>query len=174
MMHEMDPKDFDKVYALMEESFPRDERRDYEGQKKLLSNPKYTVFVLPYDEKDQIKAFITVYRFDDFAFAEHFAVDPRSRSQGLGSAILEELKKRLPCRICLEAELPETKIAKRRIGFYERNGFYQNPYPYTQPPYSADRKSVPLRIMTTGRPLSKPEFLHIQSLLYREVYHVNG
>ena len=54
-------------------------------------------------------------------------------------------------RICLEVELPETEMAARRIGFYERNGFYYNDYFYMQPPIAEGRNAIPLRLMTTGR-----------------------
>ena len=37
--------DFDLVYTLMEKSFPEDERRTYNEQKELLSNPVYKIYV---------------------------------------------------------------------------------------------------------------------------------
>ena len=37
MLKKMEIKDFDQVYTLMEESFPKDEYRDYQKQKELLS-----------------------------------------------------------------------------------------------------------------------------------------
>ena len=88
-----------------------------------MESSKYTVYVIPDDESDCIKAFITVWKFEDFAFIEHFAVNPFYRNQGLGSLILHEILNLLQCQICLEVELPKTDFAKRRIGFYERNGF---------------------------------------------------
>ncbi len=38
--------DFDKIYDLMETSFPNDEYRTYHEQKQLLSNPLYQIYVL--------------------------------------------------------------------------------------------------------------------------------
>ncbi len=117
-------EEFDKIFSILENSFPPDEYRTYEGQKFLWNHPKYTVYVIPDDESDCIKAFITVWKFEDFAFIEHFAVNPFYRNQGLGSLILHEILNLLQCQICLEVELPKTDFAKRRIGFYERNGFF--------------------------------------------------
>ena len=170
MLQKMNPDDFDKVFDIMEQSFPCDEYRSYDEQKQLLNNSEYSVYVVT--QVDKIKAFISVYLLDDFAFIEHFAVNPVFRNQGIGSDILKELKNMLNCQLCLEVELPETQQAVRRIEFYKRNGFYLNNYPYEQPPFSADKNPVPLLIMTTGMPLSKYEFLQIKKTLYNEVYHI--
>ena len=72
--------------------------------------------------------------------------------------------------ICLEVELPETEKAKRRIAFYERNGFFLNNYEYEQPAYSADKKAVPLLIMTYNKPVSYERFKEIRKELYLHVY----
>ena len=53
-------EEFDKIFSILENSFPPDEYRTYEGQKFLWNHPKYTVYVIPDDESDCIKAFITV------------------------------------------------------------------------------------------------------------------
>ena len=77
-------EEFDKIFSILENSFPSDEYRTYEGQQALWNHPRYTVYVIPDDESDCIKAFITVWKFEDFAFIEHFAVNPFYRNQGLG------------------------------------------------------------------------------------------
>ena len=73
-------------------------------------------------------------------------------------------------RFCLEVEPPETETAKRRIAFYERNGFTLNHFPYMQPPLGEDRDPLPLMIMTTGGAIEKDEFEHIRKTLYKKVY----
>ena len=65
-------------------------------------------------------------------------------------------------------------MKKRRIGFYERNGFFLNEYPYVQPPISQGRKPVPLMIMTSGAAISEKEFEEIRNTLYKEVYKIKG
>ena len=67
----------------------------------------------------------------------------------------------------------EEGIEKRRISFYERNGFCYNPYPYTQPSIAPGRKPIPLRIMTYQRTVTEAEYQKIKNLLYRRVYHVS-
>ena len=49
-------EDFDQMYSIMEQSFPYDEYRGYEGQKQLFENPEYKVFIHRNEEtKDNIK-----------------------------------------------------------------------------------------------------------------------
>src|SRR5690554_4789317 len=129
MLEVLNLKDFDKIYDLMEVSFPRDEYRNYEDQKALLSNSSYTIYVV-YDEIHAIKGFMAVWDFDEFAFIEHFAVSPKFRNNGMGKEMLSQIVKVLGKRLCLEVEEPDTIMAKRRIGFYERNNFFLNKYYY--------------------------------------------
>lgn len=163
-----DIKDFDKVFDIMERSFPPDERRPKSEQLALLNNPAHSIYIL--QKSSNIAAFITVWRFDGFAFIEHFAVHPDFRCNGTGSFILSEIIPYLGVRVCLEAEPPLNEISKRRIGFYERNGFTLNEYPYMQPPISNGKLPVPLMIMTTGGGISESEFNNIRDIIYREVY----
>lgn len=170
MLEKLQIKDFGKVYSIMEEAFPSDERRSYEEQKALLFNPDYSIYTLSDKQTNEIKAFVCVWRFEAFAFIEHLATKREFRSCGLGSLILNELSTSLPCRICLEVELPDTEFAKRRIEFYKRNGFYENPFEYFQPPISKGKKTIELKIMTSNGALSENEFRIIKNTLYKEVY----
>lgn len=103
-------------------------------------------------------------------FIEHFAVNPLYRNNGLGGKILNDLLKKLKKQVCLEVELPTTVIARRRIGFYERNGFFLNLYPYEQPPLSQGKKALPLHVMTSGGFADEQRFRRIKSALYKKVY----
>ena len=69
-----------------------------------------------------------------------------------------------------EVELPETEMARRRIGFYQRGGFVLNPYPYVQPPISAGRNPLPLAIMSAPRAIGPEEFEEFRRLVYTRVY----
>lgn len=162
---------FDAVYRIMEQSFPADERRPYSEQEVLLENPHYSLYI--YQEQD-VKAFIAAWEFDDFVYVEHFAVDEKYRNARLGGKMLKEFTEKQNKTVCLEVELPETALAKRRIGFYERNGFFYNDYEYFQPPISEGKKIVPLAIMTSGKHIDYETFNGIRSVLYKEVYNYNG
>lgn len=169
MLEKLRIQDFDKIYKLMEMSFPSDEYRTYDEQRALLDDPAYSIYVLHHDSH-AIKAFIAVWDFDEFAFIEHFAVNPEHRNCGIGACVLNELMELLSKTVCLEAEPPETEMARRRIGFYERNNFFLNAYPYTQPPISRGKKAIPLMIMTSGGKVDKDTFERIRDMLYTRVY----
>ena len=170
MIKKLARKDFDEVFRLMEISFPEDEYRTYDEQKSLLDNSVYEVYILPDLDDKAIKAFIAVWKFDSFAFIEHFAVNPTYRNNGIGSDFLREIVRMLRKMVCLEVEPPNSDMASRRIGFYKRNNFFLNKYPYTQPPISAGRNPVPLLIMTYGRYINKMEFSRIKEELFTQVY----
>lgn len=164
--------EFDAVYDIMENSFPDDEYRSYCGQKMLFSKPEYDIYVVDGDDST-IRAFVSVWDFDNFAYIEHLAVNPAFRNAGIGASILAAVKEKAGKRICLEVELPENDIARRRIGFYTRNGFSLNEYHYIQPPMSAGKNPVPLLIMTTGGAVDEKKFEYIKDKLYEKVYNVH-
>lgn len=169
LIDKMKKQDFDAIYDLMEKSFPIEEYRTYEEQKELLHNPVYSIYVL-YNESQEIKAFIAVWEFEEFAFIEHFAVNPEHRNSGIGAYMLNELVEQLGKTICLEVEPPETEMARRRIGFYQRNNFYLNEYPYIQPSISQGKKPIPLILMTSCSKVDEDRFNRIKGTLYKKVY----
>lgn len=171
MLQILEISDFDQMYHLMKTSFPQDEYRPYAAQKALFDESAYRVYA-HYDDTHTLLAILAVWEFDRFAFLEHFAVEPNRRNSGLGSRLLQELASLLNKPLCLEAELPDSELAQRRIGFYQRNGFCQNPYPYIQPALAADQHPIPLCIMTFPAPISQQEFVNLQDTLYQKVYKV--
>ncbi len=156
-------KDFDSIYRIMEQSFPDDERRPYDEQKELLLDSRYSIYA-------ENGGFIAIWEFEEFVFIEHFAVDESKRNSGLGSKMLANFLGITNKTVCLEVECPDTEIAKRRIGFYERNGFFLNEYEYFQPPISKGKNIVPLMIMTSKSKVTKEKFEKIRDTLYKEVY----
>lgn len=155
--------DFSEIYRIMQASFSDDEYRPYDEQLALFEEPEYRIYYMP-------AGFLAVWEFESFIYIEHFAVDPALRNSGTGSAMLQELVKQYQKPICLEVELPEDELTRRRIGFYERNGFVFNEYPYIQPPISKGKSPVPLRIMTYKSEITREEFQKMKEILYRRVY----
>jgi len=170
MLEKLFKYDFDKVFELMQKSFPGDEYRSYEEQKALLENPFYQIYVLKNYDNNSVKAFMAVWEFDNFAFLEHFAVNDEYRNGGIGAKILNELIDLIGKIICLEVELPEDEFASRRISFYQRNGFFLNHYPYIQPSISRGKNEISLLIMTSERTVSEEEFETYKNVLYSVVY----
>ena len=163
MLQRINETDFPEIYRIMQASFSDDEYRPYDEQLALFEEPEYRIYYMP-------AGFLAVWEFESFIYIEHFAVDPALRNSGTGSAMLQELVKQYQKPICLEVELPEDELTRRRIGFYERNGFVFNEYPYIQPPISKGKSPVPLRIMTSGEAITRETFEAIKNVLYRSVY----
>ena len=155
--------DFSEIYRIMQASFSDNEYRPYDEQLALFEEPEYRIYYMP-------AGFLAVWEFESFIYIEHFAVDPALRNSGTGSAMLQELVKQYQKPICLEVELPEDELTRRRIGFYERNGFVFNEYPYIQPPISKGKSPVPLRIMTYGSAITQDTFEEMKRVLYQRVY----
>lgn len=160
---------FADAYRLLEQSFPKDERRSRQGQYELLRKENYHLLACR-DEADRLLGLCAVWELADWLFLEHLAVDAAYRNGGIGAQILALLAKGTQKRLCLEVEPPETPLASRRIGFYRRNGFTLNAFPYEQPPLGEDRQAIPLLLMTTGGELTPSAFCALRDLLYRQVY----
>ena len=161
----MRPEDFDAVFRLLSQSFPAGERRDAAGQRALLSDSAYRVDILR-APSGGVQAMMAWWDFDDFVFFEHFAVDPACRSGGIGGLLARYDKP-----ACLEAELPETELAARRIGFYERHGFTVNAdYSYFQPALAPGGSPLPMHLLTTGGARTVSELRAIETLLHTRVY----
>ena len=163
MLQRINETNFPEIYRIMQASFSDDEYRPYDEQLALFKEPEYRIYYMP-------AGFLAVWEFESFIYIEHFAVDPALRNSGTGSAMLQELVKQYQKPICLEVELPEDELTRRRIGFYERNGFVFNEYPYIQPPISKGKSPVPLRIMTYKSEITREEFQKMKEILYRRVY----
>lgn len=172
MMEKMRPEEFDRVFALMKTSFPANEYRPYDAQKALLEKPCYEIDVLR-SKTGQVIALMAAWNLGAYAFVEHLAVDPACRNGGLGAKMLRQAANSFQKPLCLEVELPETELAARRIGFYQRNGFFLNEYPYVQPALAADRQPIPLRIMTSGGPIYRAEFEGLKMKIYTTVYNIH-
>ncbi len=172
MIRQIQVSEFPKIYSIMAQSFPLDEYRGYAGQQALMNDPVYSIFAET-DANGCVCAFIAIWDLEEFLFIEHLASLPQCRNMGLGSKLLQYVLEHHSKQACLEVELPDREIARRRIGFYERNGFHINPYDYCQPALSPNRSPVPLRIMTSGNTVDAETFSKIKDRLYRRVYRCN-
>lgn len=170
MIRDFKPEDFDRVFEIVEESFPRDERGTYEEYLKIVNDPAYKIYLLVDDDSGITKGFMAVWDLGDIAHIDYFAMAPEFRNGGNGGKMLQDMIKHLDKAISLEAEPPVAEMAMRRIGFYKRNGFILNEYPYLQPAISKGCNEVPLLIMTYGKGITKEEFVTLRELLYRRAY----
>ncbi len=162
------PDEFGQVYEILEQSFPECERRTAEGQRALLKNSAYQIYTAK--SGDEIQGLLTSWEFEEFWFAEHFAVRPQARGSGLGAAMMRAYLRRAGRMVILEAEPPETETARRRIGFYERLGFACNGFAYSQPSLRAGYGWLPLKLLSHPRALTPEEFERFKKLVYTRVY----
>ncbi|MEG1555158.1 MAG: GNAT family N-acetyltransferase, partial [Bacteroidales bacterium] len=138
---------FKEAFDLMKSSFPKAERPDKITLIERLSNNSYfNMNVILHNE--QFVGILTYWVFNNFSYGEHIAFKENTRNKGFGSLLLQWIKDNLKMPFVIEVELPETEIAKRRIEFYERNGFVICKKDYTQPPYREEGESIPLYLMS--------------------------
>ena len=162
---------FEDFYAIMEASFPKEERRTKEGFSELTeTSERYKIYALLDGEK--LVAFFSVWEFESFTFGDHFAVSERLRNKGIGAELLKKILSDCRLPFILEAELPDCEIAMRRQGFYTRNGFKINHFSYLLPPMQEGCKAIPMHILSYPENLSESEFKNIKETLYKEVYNV--
>ena len=157
------PADFPTLYAALCAAFPENERRDEENARALLDRTDYRL--LHIEEAGERIGLFSLFEFEDFRFLEHFAILPEYRNRGLGTRALSLLTDR---PVILEAELPTTPIATRRIGFYRRCGFSVNPIEYAQPPYRTGDAPTPMHLLSSPTLLTDPQ--GAVALIYERVY----
>ncbi len=160
---------------LYEMAFPPTERRSGSAWVRQISESSlFHPYEIRFSEK--FAGIITLWDFDTFVYIEHFTTLPEMRGKGIGSESIKKiltLFRQLP--VVLEVEQPDNEIARRRIGFYERNGLclVSTPEAYVQPPYEAGGEWLPLRLMSSKADFAADSFFHIREKLYAEVYKVN-
>ena len=158
-------EDFDMIFSEMERSFVLEERRDRDDAEKVLECAEYTVY---HAQKNGVNVgFVTVWELSGFAFIEHFVTYENHRNKGYGSKVLNCLKEKYGALV-LEAEPPIESIQKRRIAFYERNGFVCNPQKYIQPAYRAGGRGVELVLMSYPEKLG--DFENTIQKIYSNAY----
>lgn len=162
------------VEKLLHESFPEGERREDERQRyNVDKNPLFTTYLIRDEVIDTNIGVITVWSLDGFYYVEHLATSPAVRNKGYGNKIISSLLDRYRGSvIILEVELPEDEMSRRRIGFYERNGFKLSKKDYLQPPYRSGSYSIPMNLMFSGCDSIDDSFDKIKTEIYANVYNV--
>ena len=139
-----------EIYQSYCNAFPVEERRDANQFNALFRNPKAKVISVLSNLNDI--GYIILWELSEFVFIEHFEIFSDFRSQNYGSQILKELCKN-QARIVLETE-PEmlNNEAKRRIDFYNKNGFILVDENYLQPSYGEGKPEVSLWLLANWKP----------------------
>lgn len=123
--------DIQKVRQLYEKAFPPEEKLPFE---KIYSG-KNTALAF-YDEHAFV-GFVSLLFYQDLLNIVYFAINPRYRSRGYGSRILNILARSYPNhRIYVDVEIEDNRAdnaaqRKKRKDFYMKNHFHPADFTYT-------------------------------------------
>ena len=159
------------VESLMQTAFPLQERRNADLQREYTDNKAHFYTLVIMEENEPI-GFITYWKLDDFHYIEHFAISEGVRNKGYGQEALKQLKEEIEGLIVLEAEEPIDELTKRRINFYQRQGFSLQDIQYQQPPYRKGDDWFPMKLMTLRDKNFSSEFERIKESIYKEAYNL--
>lgn len=156
-------------------AFPKNERRSvYKMYELYNTTSKFNINIL--EDGNVYIGLITHWDFDQFVYIEHFAISDNYRNSGLGAKTLSAFKNKLAQRpLILEVELGDNELSKRRIGFYQRQGFVLwDQVPYVQPPYNEGYDNLPMHLMSTPNIDVAQNEKHIIKTLHEQVYGVKN
>lgn len=167
----------DPLYAYMEElltdSFPSEEYRPLEELRHYIESKSHFYMNIIFSQDKPI-GIISYWDFENFYYAEHFAISPAERNGGYGRSALSHLCQLLQHPIILEVETPQEEMAQRRINFYKRQDFALWERPYMQPPYRSGDNHLPMLLMAHGNLVCDKDYDTIKQRIYKEVYNQKG
>ena len=108
------------------EAFPRAELKPLAAMEGMWAGGRYKPYCLFDGEEILGEAFLWL-GHPGWGLLDYLCVSPRARNGGLGAAILKELARAEPGSVIFgESEdpddAPDPELARRRLGFYARNG----------------------------------------------------
>lgn len=148
-------------------AFPADERRDATQFQQLFEEEKAKIIAIEYETN--MVGYLIIWELNHCCFLEHFEIFPSFRSQKLGSQVLDLLKQQYH-KIVLESEPAHLdEIAKKRIAFYERNGFSVLNAEYIQPAYDSNKNAINLWLLANFPIENTSEII---KKIHEKVYHI--
>ena len=162
-IHSVDDADWPLIWSIYEASFPKNERRTLDAQKTIMPHPRYRFEA--WSDHAGLVGFTAWWSYERFSFLEHFAVDARRRSGGVGRKILAAWMERPHPVVLLEIDPVTDDISRRRWNFYERLGFLENDIAHSHPSYFDGTGSVPLLVLSYPHRIDKniyTEFAHAE------------
>lgn len=194
---------YEEVERLWIEAFPIYERRDCEQQRANTDKNEAFVCFAAIERIDPIESekkkhnceknsdfthvteerlvgMVGYWEIEDFVYIEHLATLSTLRNNGYGAQIIKAIKQYSAIQsgkkkaIVLEVESEEDEWAKRRIGFYKRQGFtLWDQKEYIQPPYRKGDKGYKMHLMVWGENVREDkDFERIKRAIHKHVYGV--
>lgn len=162
--------DFDQIYKIMEQSFVKQEYRSKKRQYDLFVKDFYDVRILK--QENEILGFLASFKLDELNFIEHFALSYKFRNLGYGQKMLNNYLSQNKYPTVLEVETPVCETCKRRVKFYERNGFKLTSLTYDQPPLNDSDEKISLTLMSYPTKLTADDEKRIKKILFKKVYAI--
>lgn len=163
---------WDEAWALYESAFPYKERRSLDDHLRALADPRFEADGIWLDGR-----FVgLIYHWDcggGRRYVEHLAVSPLLRGQQMGSRALTAFMQQT-AGVILEIDPPIDEISIRRLHFYQRLGFVQNPQEYLHPSFREPFTTHRLVLMSYPQALSDTEARALADFVREEVLRYSG
>ena len=155
---------FASFRELYEASFPEYQRRRAADQAAAFEQPAYRLDAWLAD--DEFAAFMSWWDFPDIRYVEHLAVSPDKRSTGIGRKLLQAWLPTAVTPVALEIDPVVDELTGRRLAFYQRVGFAENPaIKHTVPSLIECAVMTPGELLTWPRAISQAEYQRFQAQL---------
>lgn len=156
----------ERAMELYTAAFPAIERRDATEHARVMKKEDYHFDLIM--QNRQFCGVMLYWETADFIFLEHFATLPALRGQGIGSGALSLLKEKGK-PVILEIEPPADELTRRRLGFYQRNGFRVTPHHHIQAKYRPDDADLVLTVLSYPHGIDETEYRSFYHYMQREV-----
>lgn len=156
------------IKELYISAFPPAERREFSGLIQQMGINECSVNEILADQK--VAGLIIVWDLEEFVFIEHFAIEPHLRKLGIGEEAISLVRTQFQKTVFLETVIPHDEFSRRRIGFYERNGFRKLDRTYFQPSYDGIKPEVELKLMTTSNDFTEEKIDLAVKKIWKKVY----
>lgn len=155
-------------------SFPLDERRDFDLVLDMVGKEGFDFYVIKSSLEDEKPiGIISLWKFEDFVYIEHFAIDKSLRQKGYGSVVIKEILSKYSQPFIIEVEPPTNVEALKRINFYKKLNFSLLDFNYLQPAYSPTQNPLQMNLMTNNILYFANENIRkAVSLIHQKVYKV--
>lgn len=162
--------DYHFIEKLLIQAFPKEEYRELADFRFLTIHESHFHNNLIANDGVPL-GLVTYWDMGAFCYIEHFAILPKMRNRGYGHEVLEYLKTYLDCPLVLEVECPVEEMARRRIAFYQRQGFLLWQHDYLQPPYRSGDTPLPMLLMVYGALDETADFESVKRMIHQVVYN---
>ena len=134
-------------------SFPYKEQRSEEDHIRALADPAFRAEGIW--RGDEFVGILYYWHTDEWDYVEHLAICASLRGQNLGSEVFGTFCR--DRRVILEIDPPVDEISIRRLHFYRRLGFVENPHEYIHPSYRQPFEPHRLVLLSRPTPLTDDE-----------------